>query len=91
MKAQKFKRGDLVRIAKDLGASMAHFEADQDAIVMGSYRDLCGSGPNNTKEYEVLLCKNGDSHSWYYERQLTFIKHVGEDAITALKDKYNTW
>ena len=29
---QKFRRGDIVHIAADLGASMRHFRADADAI-----------------------------------------------------------
>lgn len=83
MKTQKYKRGDMVRIAKDLGPSMSHFEADQDAIVMGSYRDQFGG--DNVDSYTVMLCESGGETSWYYEHQLTFIRHVGDEGIAAIE------
>lgn len=76
MTEQKFKRGDLVRIAKDLGSSMAHFESDQDAIVM--------HGGSN-KQYGLMF-ENGRTAAWYYEHQLTFIEHVGEERIKEIKE-----
>ena len=90
MKKQKFKRGDKVRIAKNLGPTMSHFEADQDAIVLGSYRDQYGG--DNTTSYTVLLCEDGNHVSWYHQRQLRFIRHVGEKGITKVmtaRDKRN--
>lgn len=75
---QKFHRGDLVHIAKDLGPSMAHFESDLDAIVIGSYRDLYGG--DDVKSYSVMF-PDGSTCSWYHEHQLTFLRHVGEAGI----------
>ncbi len=77
---QKFKRGDVVHIAKDLGPSMAHFENDREAIIMGSYRDQYG-GLNKIDDYTVMFIDTGSSCSWYHTHQLTFIRHGGEDEI----------
>ncbi|MDE2105409.1 MAG: hypothetical protein KGL39_49740, partial [Patescibacteria group bacterium] len=68
---QKFHKGDHVRIAKDLGQSMSHFQADCEAIVIGSYNDQYGGG--NTRDYTLHL-KGGGQVSWYYENQLTMIE-----------------
>lgn len=76
MAEQKFERGDLVRVAKDLGPSMAHFTADCDAVVLGSYADQYGGGQEwKSDSYGLLLLEeNGRpyrSSSWYKEGQLT--------------------
>lgn len=76
---QKFKRGDVVRIAKDLGPSMSHFQADKDAIVLGSYRELCGGGNGNS--YNVMFCDTGSECAWYEEWQLEFLRHGGLEEI----------
>jgi hypothetical protein len=68
---QKFKTGDFVRIAKDLGPLMKHFQADCDAIVMYSYNDKYGGG--DTKSYCLYLRGRGTS-SWYSEEQLNLIE-----------------
>lgn len=68
---QKFHKGDLVHVAKDLGEMMRHFTADIDAIVLGSYKDQYGS--DNTQSYSLHL--KGEGHcSWYYENQLELIE-----------------
>lgn len=72
MMTQKFKRGDLVRIADDLGPMMDHFKKGCDAIVIASYNDQYGGG--NTEDYTVFIEKSGEV-SWYHESQLTFIRH----------------
>jgi len=83
MKKQKFKRGDVVHIAKDLGPSMAHFENDLEAVVMGSYRDQYGG--DNAKDYTLMFCRDGNEVSWYGETQLTFLRHGGEAEIERIK------
>lgn len=70
---QKFKRGDLVRIAKDLGPSMKHFQADALAVVVGSYKDQYGGGKEAEKDY-TLQIKGRGRCSWYGEHQLTLVK-----------------
>ncbi len=81
---QKFKKGDLVRIAKNLGQSMSHFRSDCEAIVIGSYadRDTCQSAvdPNHFKEYTLFIEGVGTS-SWYKEDQLTLIKSGEHDLL----------
>lgn len=84
MKPQLFHRGDMVRVAKDLGSSMSHFRADADAIVIGSYRDQYRG--ENGEDYTLLFCDDGNQVSWYHERQLTLIRHAGEAAIVAILD-----
>lgn len=79
---QKFKRGDVVRIAKDLGPHMAHFENDRDAVIIGSYRDQYGG--DNIDSWTVMFCDTGYRVSWYETQQLTFIKNIGEDGIEAI-------
>lgn len=93
---QKFQKGDLVRIAKNLGSSMSHFTADCDAIVIGSYADEYGG--NDTKSYTIHIKGHGET-SWYQECQLTLIanKQIGllrkwkkeEDSINKLHSDLN--
>lgn len=78
MNKQKFQKGDLVHIAADLGASMSHFTADVDAIVIGSYADQYGG--NNTKDYTLHLKSKGQV-SWYYETQLTLLERNRLDLL----------
>ena len=68
---QKFQKGDLVQIAKDLGQNMSHFTSDCRAIVGYSYADKFGG--DNTDSYNLNF-EGGGSSSWYYESQLTLIK-----------------
>lgn len=80
---QKFKRGDVVHIAADLGQSMSHFTNDKNAVILGSYADQFGG--SNTKSYTVIFLDTGGECSWYHENQLTFIEHSGEELITKVK------
>lgn len=71
---QKFQKGDLVQVAKDLGQSMSHFTADCRAIVIGSYADQYPQySKTNTKDYTLFLEGEGEC-SWYGENQLTLIE-----------------
>lgn len=69
---EKFRHGDVVQIADDLGPSMDHFTKSKRAIVIGSYRDQYGG--NTTDQYTIFVEGQGKT-SWYYEHQLTFIEH----------------
>ncbi len=75
-KEQKFKRGNLVHIAKDLGSRMSHFYNDVDAIIVGSYADLYGG--SNTESYMVMFVETGGRGCWYEEHQLTLINEGGK-------------
>lgn len=68
---QKFRMGDLVQVADDLGPMMSHFTSGRRAIVMGSYNDKYGGG--NIESYSLWLEGRGEC-SWYYEWQLTLIE-----------------
>lgn len=81
---QKFKRGNLVHIAKELGSMMSHFENDKDVIIVGSYADQYGG--NNTKSYTVMF-EDGNTSSWYEESQLTLINEGGEHLFEEAKKR----
>lgn len=79
LRKQKFRRGDLVKIADDLGPSMAHFEKGCTAIVLGSYADLYSAmsrGGYGQDRYCLLVIsprRGVYSCSWYDEDQLALI------------------
>jgi hypothetical protein len=75
---QAFAVGDLVRIADDLGPTMRHFVAGEDAIVVGSYRERFHCGP--TDLYTLHLKGRGEV-SWYQEAQLTLVKHAASEVL----------
>jgi len=81
---QKFHNGDLVRISKDLGATMKHFTNDCEAIVIGSYDEQYGSGNAETHEYSLHLKGRGHC-SWYHEDQLTLIETGRRDLMDEWK------
>jgi hypothetical protein len=73
--AQKFFLGDRVRIAKDLGSSMSHFESDCEAIVMYSYAEQYdSSSKRNLDQFSLYILPNRGESSWYYANQLTLIE-----------------
>ena len=80
MRKQKFHAGDLVHIAKDLGPSMSHFDADLDAVVLGSYADEYGGA--NTEDYGLYV-KGVGPVAWYHEHQLTLLSG---DGVAALRE-----
>lgn len=80
---QKFQKGDLVRVAKDLGSTMQHFKSDCDAIVIGSYKDQYGGG-EESPSYTIHI-KGRGRVSWYYESQLTLIEKGRLDLIDQWK------
>jgi len=67
---QKYKIGQRVHIAKDLGESMSHFKSDADATVVGVYAHMYGG--SDVKSYSLDIDGFGES-SWYDENQLTAI------------------
>lgn len=68
---QKFTKGDLVRVAEDLGEDMSHFENDCNAIVIGSYAEQYGG--NDYTSYTIYIENHGKT-SWYDENQLVLIE-----------------
>lgn len=84
--SQQFTRGDVVHIAKDLGDSMSHFENDRDAVILGSYRDQYGGGPSGEDHYTVMFLDTGGTCSWYYDHNLTLVRHGGESEIAGCEE-----
>lgn len=80
---QKFQKGDLVKVAKDLGASRRYFTTDCEAIVIGSYADQYGG--SDTKSYTLHLEDEGEC-SWYKEQQLTLIESGRIDKLKQWQD-----
>lgn len=75
MNTQKFETGDLVRINKLLPIERAHFTSDRDAIIIGSYTDLCGpQEAHRTPVYEIFI-ENIGLTAWYSESDLVLISH----------------
>ena len=73
--SQKFFFGDHVRIAKDLGSSMSHFESDCEAIVMYSYAEQYdGHSKKNLDQFSLYILPNRGESSWYYADQLELIE-----------------
>lgn len=85
---QKFFRGHRVKVAKDLGPHMTHFDNDCEAIVIGSYSDQFGG--NNTDSFSLLLLTERPyTCSWYEKNQLTLInsdRDEGEEILQKYKD-----
>ena len=84
MATQKFNKGDHVRVAKNLGSSMSHFQNDCEAIVIGSYNDQYGGG--NVKSYTIHI-KDSGQVSWYEEHQLTLIEANRADLLDEWESK----
>ena len=84
---QKFHKGDLIKVAKDLGESMSHFTNDCDAIVMGSYYDLCGGDRESKNHQYQIHIKDRGRVSWYYENQLTLIEANRLDLLQQWEDE----
>ena len=70
---QKFKKGDYVHVAKDLGPMMSHFKKDCDAIVMYSYAEKYGGDKEQDHEYCIYVKGEGET-SWYHDSNLKLIK-----------------
>lgn len=87
MLRQKFHFGDAVRIAKELGPSMRHFQSDCVVVIIGSFLDLCGSTTTEDKHTYGVMFPNGNRVSWYKKDQLTLIRNGGPDAVEAFRQK----
>lgn len=82
----KYKHGDMVRVADDLGDTMSHFESGVDAIILGSYQDLCGgSMKHHHREYSIYIRGKG-SVSWYKEDQLELIERGCGDVLVQWRE-----
>lgn len=81
---QKYKKGDHVRVAKELGSMMSHFNADCEAIIIGSYKDQYGG--DDTKSYTIHIKGHGEV-SWYEEDQLTLIEKNRLDLLKLWEDE----
>lgn len=77
---QKFKKYDHVQIAKQLPRDMSSFTGDIDAVVMGSYADLCGGSKDGPHEYELYI-RGEEEVAWYPEATLTLIDNQGKSLL----------
>lgn len=80
---QKFKRGEVVLIASNLGSSMSHFPSGSFAVIEHSYTEKFGG--DNDESYSVYVLPDRGSVAWYYAKQL---KKVNSTMVNQLvKDK----
>lgn len=86
MTKQKLHQGDLVRVAKDLGPSMSHFEADCNAIVVGSYADQYGGDSDHSRDSYTIYIEDHGQVSWYYGSQLTLVEKNRSDLLEKWRD-----
>ena len=86
MEKQLFNKGDLVRVAEDLGNSMLHFTNDCAAIIEYSYADRYGG--DDTSSYAIYT-KNDGGIAWYKEGQLTLIEKDRADLLDQWKKENN--
>lgn len=82
--AQRFRRGDLVRIARSMPSGMSHFPCDCEAIVIGSYADLFGGEEDGM--YSLHLDGGRGECSWYPSEVLTLIERDAHDLLKQWKD-----
>lgn len=82
---QKFWRGMRVKISDEMPPSMFHFPKGIEAIIDGSYTDLCSSRGDDI--YSLILLRDGkgyNSSAWYPESLLTLLdsdRDMGERII----------
>lgn len=87
---QKFRQLSSVHVCKDMPQSMSHFPSDFDAIVAGTYSQLCSG--DNIDSYQVYRVENGKvvtSIAWYRESQLTQIEGPDSDTAEEMIEDYN--
>lgn len=83
--SQRYQKGDLVHVDKVLPCYMSHFIADVDAIVIGSYEDLCGGVASNEPTIYSLHLENEGEVAWYEEKQLTLLATCRTDLLEKWK------
>ena len=84
---QKFKKGDHIQVADDLGSCMSHFRSGCEAIIIGSYADQYGG--SNTDSYTIHIKGSGQT-SWYEESQLTLIESNRIDLLEQWESEAKT-
>ena len=84
---QQFYKGDHVHVSANLGATMAHFDSDVDAIVIGSYSDQYGG---TDFDLYTLHIKGMGQVSWYYASQLSLIEAGRNDLLAAWESQQRT-
>lgn len=84
---QRFHRGDLVRVADDLGPAMAHFPGvGEQAIVLDEHYDP------STKFRDIysLYLQNSGSSAWWDADQLTLIESNRLDLLALWEAKHES-
>jgi len=79
---QKHRMLSFVRVQEDDGSSF-------DAIVRGSYLQICGGG--DYEDYDVLVVVDGrviDERAWYNEDQLTQLPEQDRDKAEEMLEEW---
>ena len=87
---QKFRKFTYVHVCKEIPDSMSGFDSDFDAIIEGSYSQLCGG--DDIESYMLYKLENGkivNNLGLYEEDQLIALKAQNRDKAEELVEEYN--
>lgn len=90
MLKQKFGKLKFVHVCKEMPSCMDHFDSDFNAIVCGSYSQLCGGA--DIKSYSLYKIESGkvvNCIAWYKEDQLTLLDDQNRDKAELMIEEYN--
>lgn len=77
---QKFKRGEIVKVADKMPPCMEHFETGFIGVVEYTYAQQYGG--DDIKSYSLIMLDDNkkpiDSIAWYKENQLTIVSEDTE-------------
>ena len=88
MSRQKFKRGSRVKVAKNLGSMMSHYDSDFEGIVVYTYAQEYG-GSNVNSYCLLVLNEKGrpiNEISWYQENQLTQLEGTRVEGLDLIEE-----
>ena len=87
---QKFGILTFVHVCKEMPKEMSHFDSDFDAIVEGTYSQLCdGKDVDSYALYQIKDGKIVDNISWYKEDQLTALPNQDKGKAEEMIESYN--
>jgi len=87
---QKFSKLSFVHVTENLPHQMSHFPSGFDAIIDGTYSQLCGG--NNIDDYCIYQIESDNivNHiAWYHEDQLTLLPNQDKEKAEQMIEDYN--
>lgn len=80
MSKQVYQKGDHVLLG-EMPPYMKHFPGMTDAIVIGSYADICNGRSDDDKHQFCVFIRGRGQISWYYDSQFTPIARAQYDLL----------